>query len=462
MATKLVRRGGELVPIEVSDSASPATAKVSSGLTPKATLAGPPPAKVSPPATAAATQPPAADRYQQDLSQANDIAKGMLAGNQSAQITDPHAQENQQYLDLLKSRLGGLDSKEMLAAKEQELSDLDHQTAQNLERYASIAGSSGVDGGARAALLGRALQQDNEGHAALQRQLITDNIAAKDRAAQVYGGALSSATNTGLDINKYNAGAKDRDTGLALSLPFDIQSGIGGYRAQDAADKANAEQTQLAKEALKNLAPKAPAATTVAATNANTKFDEKYGASPVGSATLAVSRNGQQIDGESAKEMPSVRYQLERGLDPFNLTPDQRAKLNKDPGFQEAQKKDAALGYSYGLPPKATIVCTESHRQGLISDSEYRLTKAYGSRKLSASQYAAYISWATPIVALMRKNGAFSRVVGAFVRVQIGAMRAELAGDKSPLIGKLALSVFKAMNFLFEKKAAWQTQNTIS
>ena len=465
----------------------------------------------------ASTDLSASGRYQADLSQAGQIAKDMLKGKESAQISDSRAQENQSYLDLLKSRLGGLDSKEMLASKEQGLAELDQQTAQNLERYSSIAGSNGVNGGARAALMGRALQQSNEGRAALQRQLITDNVAAKDRAAQAYGGALSSATATDMDISKYNAGAKDRDTGLSLSLPFDVMSGIGGYRAQDSADKANAEQVQIAKDALKNLSDsqtqQTPAAsgsnvssilpggeTTSGAAQPSGGRDLSNGVVPGNSLsveepdpssftssnevagkplTLAQAkinaRDPQEAEQKtkqlylerfpqsdmgafenSIAKNPSMIWAWQHGVvSPAYLPENLRAQMQNDVG-------DAMEQWNASRQPKNTIVCTESHRQGLISDSEYRVTKVYGQHMLTNSQHAAYLVWAAPIVSMMRRSSLFARIVAAVVRHEVKAMRAELVHKRAPVVGAVALACVKALNFIFEKKAKWQTETTTS
>jgi hypothetical protein len=192
----------------------------------------------------------ATQRWADDHHNAGVIADQILGDSAAARIEDPHAEENAEYLKMLKSRLGGLDAEEMRAARDQGQLELGRQTAQNLERYGSIAGASGVQGGARAALMGKALNESNFARGSLERQLIMDNIAAKDRAHQAYGGALQGATATGLDIQRYNAGAQDRDTAARIGLPFDVMSGIGSYRAEDQAQANNQAAIDLAKEAV--------------------------------------------------------------------------------------------------------------------------------------------------------------------------------------------------------------------
>lgn len=204
-----------------------------------------PPAPVSQPQTPPVTSPD--QRYRDDLATARSISDDMLNGVSSARIQNPYQQQTDEYLEMLKKRLGGLDSEEMSAARDQGILELDRHTAQNLERYGSIAGASGVSGGARAALMRKALDESNFARGTLERQLVLDNIAAKDRAYQAYGGALGGATATGMDVERYNAGAQDRDTGLSLSLPFDIMSGIGGYRAEDRAAASDAAALDTVK-----------------------------------------------------------------------------------------------------------------------------------------------------------------------------------------------------------------------
>ncbi len=215
----------------------------------------------------------AASNFVTDFETSKNLADNLLKGNESARISNPYQKQHDEYLELLKKRLSGLDSDEMRAAKEEGLSQLDQQQAQSLERYASIAGSRGVSGGAAAGLMGKALHENNLGRASLERQLILDNIAAKDRAMQAYGGGLMDVTGVGMDVTKYNAGAQDRDTGLKLSLPFDIMSGIGGYKAADEAKAAGTRAEDLARLAISGggSASATPATSSAVTVDANGK-----------------------------------------------------------------------------------------------------------------------------------------------------------------------------------------------
>ncbi len=201
--------------------------------------------------------PPAPDaattQYTNDLTTAQGIANNIIGDSTAAHINNPYREQTDEYLQVLRGRLGGMDSEEMRASREEGLAGLSQQTAQSLERYGSIAGANGVQGGARAGLMGRALAEGDRTRASLERNLIMDNMLAKDRAAQAYGGALQGATNTEIGVQTYNAGADDRMTGLRMNLPFQIMSGIGGYRAADAADAASSRQEGIAQQALDRL-----------------------------------------------------------------------------------------------------------------------------------------------------------------------------------------------------------------
>lgn len=191
----------------------------------------------------------AVDTYTQDLGTAGSIAEELLQGKEHATIADPYEQQRQEYVKYLQGRLGGLDSGEQRAMKEEGLAQLDQQTAQNLERYGSIAGANGVQGGARAGLMGKALHENNLGRAQLERQFVMDNIAIKDKAAQAYGGAMNDASNIALGVGKYNAGAHDADIAALLGTQFDIMSGIGANRSEIKADDFTQQSINIARAA---------------------------------------------------------------------------------------------------------------------------------------------------------------------------------------------------------------------
>lgn len=290
---------------------------------PVAPVAPTTPDPVTPPA--APTPPPAAPRptFAGDLADATTIADNLLAGHEPAHVTDPHAADNAANLARLQARLGGLDSVEMLAAKEQGLASLDQSTAQNLERYGSIAGAHGVQGGAAAGLMGRALQENNQGRAQLERQLVLDNIAAKDAASTAYGNALAGQTRNGIDMSTTNTAADNAFTGLQISLPFDIMNGMGTYTAADDADAANNRALDIAEKAAGGDAPAAPTTTSstgeagrneldTSAQTTITKIDSSIKSLTDSMGTSVGGNRGAYLPGEDiAKLVPMLREKIE-------------------------------------------------------------------------------------------------------------------------------------------------------
>ncbi len=60
-----------------------------------------------------------------------------------------------------------------------------------------------------------------------------------------------------------------------------------------------------------------------------------------------------------------------------------------------------------------TVICTELHRQGKMSDEMYAATATYGIiiKEEDPSIYVGYRLWADPIVRLMKKSELLSKVV---------------------------------------------------
>ncbi len=246
LAKGLAMHGGTMSP---GQPATPAPVAAAPPAT--AAVAPPAPTPVTPPAPAKTD----ADLYKERYGTAKEISDKDLEGVTMSHISDSHAGDTKDYLDTLKGRLGGMTAAENQAAMEQGQANVSRTMAHNLESYASHAGGQGVRGAANAALQGRAYQQANQDTASYNRQLILDNIAQKDKAAQAYGGAVQDATNTDLGVQTYNAAADDRVTGLKLGHPMDVMNAIGGIHAETAGDKAAADATQTAKDYIKSLTP---------------------------------------------------------------------------------------------------------------------------------------------------------------------------------------------------------------
>lgn len=78
----------------------------------------------------------------------------------------------------------------------------------------------------------------------------------------------------------------------------------------------------------------------------------------------------------------------------------------------------------------SSVICTELHRQGRLSTALWRSSQKYGLRlaRTEPNAYRGYHVWARPIVALMRRSPALSRVMQAMGRPWARQM-AYLVGD---------------------------------
>jgi len=81
-----------------------------------------------------------------------------------------------------------------------------------------------------------------------------------------------------------------------------------------------------------------------------------------------------------------------------------------------------------------TVICTEMHRQGYMSDSMLRRDRAYGLavRINDPYVYTGYVFLATPIVSLMQKSRLFTKLIS----IPAMAWARDMAYDNS-LLGKL-------------------------
>jgi hypothetical protein len=99
--------------------------------------------------------------------------------------------------------------------------------------------------------------------------LVLDNIAAKDNASQAYGAFLNGQTANGIGMSTANTAADNAYTGLGISWPFDIMSGMGTYTAADDAAALNEKALGIAEKAAGGGAPIAPVVGTTGEPNRN-------------------------------------------------------------------------------------------------------------------------------------------------------------------------------------------------
>lgn len=101
----------------------------------------------------------------------------------------------------------------------------------------------------------------------------------------------------------------------------------------------------------------------------------------------------------------------------------------------------AASLYSLGGQKSPTVICTELHRQGFMSDKVYALDQAYGWNlaKTHPEVYAGYIRLATPVVEKMQQSKIFSRFVWMLAKPWAEEMAHQMGKGKGSIVGKLIM-----------------------
>jgi hypothetical protein len=103
----------------------------------------------------------------------------------------------------------------------------------------------------------------------------------------------------------------------------------------------------------------------------------------------------------------------------------------------------AASLYSLGNTKSPTVICTELHRQGFMSDEVYALDQAYGSM-LAANDpevYAGYIRLATPVVRKMQQSRLFARIVWTLAKPWADEMAHQMGMGKGSIVGKAIMLI---------------------
>jgi len=87
-----------------------------------------------------------------------------------------------------------------------------------------------------------------------------------------------------------------------------------------------------------------------------------------------------------------------------------------------------------------TVICTELHRQGLLSRNDYLQSHADTKRRLTSTHLRGYHAWAIPTVRWMRKSPFATRLFRTLVQARTDeiAARAGVAG-KANFLGKLTI-----------------------
>jgi hypothetical protein len=422
------------------------------------------------------TQQQAQNDYWNNLKAGKDYADKTFAEGSLGRLSDSYKERTDNYLDLLKGRLGGLDSAEMAAARGQAQSDVSREMAQNLEHQASIAGAQGIRGGVAASMQGQALSNANKQMADYQRQLILDNIAVKNQAAQNYGSALGSASDRALGVGQFNLGQKDAEAYGRASLPFQIAAGVS---AQDAANwnkYFGAQQLGVAKgqvDAVNKLVSGAAPATN--ASSSSGQLDTGVGTYPdlktvkkTSDGDFVDAKNGSKVDPSRAatyydpNDQSVINPQTGQKIPAQDLVAGDY-KINADGSISRAPQgfdpdSDSTTSNfikEYHLdgspaPKNGTIICTEARRQDLVDEAVFSSAKYDGLRYLSQSQMFAYWRWGSYVVNGMRRNKFFAGQIAKLVPPAIQEISRRVNGHgKATVRGWLLVELFDCLNKVF-------------
>jgi hypothetical protein len=113
--------------------------------------------------------------------------------------------------------------------------------------------------------------------------------------------------------------------------------------------------------------------------------------------------------------------------------------------FSSGYSSSVQLPYFYNLGGfRATVICTELHRQGLMPDEIREADERFG-RMISATSpetMLGYHYWAIPIVKLMQKSRLFTKIVWAVARPWAYHMAYEMGTlEKDNLLGKVLMKI---------------------
>ncbi len=380
-------------------------------------------------------------------------------------LSDDYRGQMDELLSMLKERTKGMDSKEMLAMREQGLAGMDQQLAQNMRRAGQIAGNAGVRGGAAAGLQMGALNQTAAQRAGLERQMILDNIAQKNQAFAAYGGALGGASDRALGVGTFNIGQDTKaalaPTELALTYSGLIDSGASGIKADRAADAS----TKLARDFLSSV--QGGSSQTSSASAPNSLQSVVTSAGTGGAKIDGVQLGPNKVTDEEAFNSLPTTIKGDMTLDEFKATPAGQQQLayasfNMSWGGADKVPPEAkkAFDMKYGGLSEGeadrnnahTVICTEAMVQGLVSRKDYEAARG-AEAALGYATLRNYWVWGVPTVRLMRKHPSLARLLAWFVPDTVAAIH----GKPHRLRGDLGHAVF---SFLTGAVKLWRTMKS--
>ena len=81
-----------------------------------------------------------------------------------------------------------------------------------------------------------------------------------------------------------------------------------------------------------------------------------------------------------------------------------------------------AIGGVVGLVEDASVICSELLRQGGITEKDRTSCVVFRFRRIPDPMFMAYLEWAAPIVAIMRREGIGNKIIRPFATAFVGYM----------------------------------------
>jgi len=358
-------------------------------------------------------------------------------------LYDERKTEMDDLLAKQKAGLDGMTQAEMQAAKEQGTSTINQQLATNMQQFGDVAAGNGIRGGAAAGLQMQALAGAQNASGQLARQMILDNVAQKNVAMDRYGNTLTGQQAVGLGIQDKNNQSKNAET-LARELAAgNYASTIDSGRASDKADSFTERGLDLSQQTLDDLKAERAAAKSnpggsgegvnaidaadTHKVNALSKTEQEKTAAlkawndgTHGMAENAQAGRDMKDLAASIKERVALQY------------PGESEQTKKELVYKELLKTGMSEQYARKM---MKIICTEAFHQGLISEEQWLVTQRY-RMLLTMREYKGYLTWATPVVARMRRNPEFAKAIAPYIRRMIEGERHALGEIDSLTVGE--------------------------
>lgn len=410
-------------------------------------------------------------RLEEDIAKGYEMADKYGIGKEGSmgRLTDERKAEIDALLAKQQAGLDGMTPEEMRAAKELGVGNINSQLSTNMSMLGDLAAGNGVRGGSAVGLQMGALSEAQAASGQLSRQLILDNLAQKNIAMDRYGNTLQTQQGVGLGIQDANNQSSNAEK-LARELAAgNYSSQYDSYRAGDKADDFTQQGIDISRSAVDSLKTQGEAGKEGKDTRggqssktAEENFKATYGTAE-NQAMVKPGPNGDKVTltVEEAANLPLNKYARSQGYDSFaqlpsdlQNTPEARKAMQEqnalgvksdrafaEQGWTKAEQEAAngtggAAGTSAEAPSNGTIICTEAHRQGLLTEDEFGVATRY-RKMLSMYEYKGYISWAKHVVPRMQAKPKFAKRIAPLVRRMIAVERFLLGETKD-----LTLSAF--------------------